>query len=1096
MNPHMAPADGSGPDLSSEQASQVVRILEDYLAELEQGGQPHPDALIARHPEHAEALRTYLEKLDLLHQAATGLRGSMPAREAVPACLASPPERLGDFRIRREVGRGGMGIVYEAEQTSLGRRVALKVLPSAAALDPRQLQRFKHEAQAAAQLHHPHIVPVFGVGCDGGVHYFAMQFIDGQTLATQIEERRQRAGLDTTDRSAPEAVTPRRSSAATPGSEGPAGEASPPQPALPPSPSGHGPGHGERRPAAAEHFRTIARLGVQAAEALEHAHQLGIIHRDIKPANLLLDDHDNLWVTDFGLAQFRAGVELTQSGDLVGTLRYMSPEQALAKRGLVDQRTDVYSLGATLYELATLEPIFAGRDREELLRQIAFEEPRPPRRVNRAVPADLETILLKATAKEPAGRYATAQELADDLRRFLRHEPIQARRPTPLQRAAKFARRHQAVLGATLAVALLGLAASTFVFWRGKTQTEALQRQTEEQRKAARDAADAMYTHLVKWLHDEPQVDKDQKELLKKALHFHEQFAKEAGPDPESRYHAALAAHRVAEIHLWLARWPPQESIQHLRGAEGPANQAIALLERLTAEHPDKFTYEQQLAECQMTLGQVLQATGRGGPAEQTFLRARARLDHLARVFKDSPAYRASLALCQHKLGAALVDAGPPRWQQADEPYRKAQALFRELVAKFPKEPDYARHLADVYAARGQLLNMLDQPREAEGLFREAIALLRVQAEDPRCPADYRHALGLAHYNLGTALEKTVQTDPLPLCGLPDDRAQLALGCYGLLMQAARLHAAETAYTQGRRLYENLVATSPQVARYQGYLALNLHSLAHLHHRRGDLGRARNLAELAVRHQRAALQTSPENVTYSLSLQRHYQKLGEILVALGEYRQAARAADNLANVVSRCPIGGSEAMEILARCAPLAARDPGLSPAERQKRAETYAHQAAVLARQVAETTHELPFTDLQNNVAWYLITCPDAHDRDPKRAVTLAENLVARLPGNATYWNTLGLAYYRKGDYKSAVRALEKAIDLGHGEESLDWLFLAMAQWQMGHKDQARASLGRALRGKSTSEAEEVRRFQAEAAALFGQQANADPDEDTGAQG
>src|SRR5262249_23357129 len=176
-------------------------------------------------------------------------------------------------------------------------------------------------------------------------------------------------------------------------------------------------------------FRIIAQLGVQAAEALEHAHGLGVIHRDIKPANLLLEGGGHLWVADFGLARFQTEGSLTQTGEVVGTLRYMSPEQALGRHALVDQRTDVYSLGATLYELRTWHAVHAGRDREKLLRQIEREEPRPPRQRNPAVPADLETVVLKALAKEPAERYATAQALADDLRRFLEDRPILARRP-------------------------------------------------------------------------------------------------------------------------------------------------------------------------------------------------------------------------------------------------------------------------------------------------------------------------------------------------------------------------------------------------------------------------------------------------------------------------------------------------------------------------------------------------------------------------------------------------------------------------------------------------------------------------------------------
>jgi serine/threonine protein kinase len=186
---------------------------------------------------------------------------------------------------------------------------------------------------------------------------------------------------------------------------------------------------------------------------LEYAHQLGIVHRDIKPANLLIEQsslitHDSLrlWITDFGLAHCQSQAGLTMSGDLVGTLRYMSPEQALAQRLLIDHRTDVYSLGATLYELLALESAYRGMDRQELLRQIAFEEPRPPRRRNKAIPAELEIIVLKAMEKNPADRYERAQELADDLRCFLEDRPIRAQRPSPMQRMRKWSRRHRPIV--------------------------------------------------------------------------------------------------------------------------------------------------------------------------------------------------------------------------------------------------------------------------------------------------------------------------------------------------------------------------------------------------------------------------------------------------------------------------------------------------------------------------------------------------------------------------------------------------------------------------------------------------------------------------
>ncbi len=213
---------------------------------------------------------------------------------------------------------------------------------------------------------------------------------------------------------------------------------------------------------------------MQAAEALEHAHEQGVLHRDIKPANLLVDGRGNLWITDFGLARLQGDAGLTMTGDLLGTLRYMSPEQALAKRVGIDHRTDIYSLGVTLYELLTLAPAYAGRDRQEILRRIAFEEPRPPRRLNPSIPVDLETIVLKAMAKDPAGRYATAQDLADDLGRFLKREPIRARRSNAWERSVKWAQRRPAIAGllATVVLAfLLGFAGVTWQWVAGGTGT-------------------------------------------------------------------------------------------------------------------------------------------------------------------------------------------------------------------------------------------------------------------------------------------------------------------------------------------------------------------------------------------------------------------------------------------------------------------------------------------------------------------------------------------------------------------------------------------------------------------------------------------------
>jgi serine/threonine-protein kinase len=372
--------------VTNSQPDPSLELLIDELTDRLQSGESiEIEAYADQHREHAEQLRKLVPALQMMvHLKRSAVLG---------VALSSPPDRspelelgeLGDFRLLREVGRGGMGIVYEAEQISLRRRVALKVLPFAAALDARQIQRFQVEAQAAACLHHPHIVPVHGVGCERGVHYYAMQLIDGQSLAAMIGELRRLDGLDTDDGPNPDLspistttlanrlfsgheserpdgvgasssallVAPVRNAAESP---------------IPPTGRARSAGSSTH---SRDYVRAAARLALQAAEALDHAHAQGILHRDIKPANLMLDAAGRLWITDFGLAQVRGDDRLTLSGDVLGTLRYMSPEQALGRRVVIDGRTDVYSLGVTFYELLTLRPAVDGRDRAEVLRRIA-----------------------------------------------------------------------------------------------------------------------------------------------------------------------------------------------------------------------------------------------------------------------------------------------------------------------------------------------------------------------------------------------------------------------------------------------------------------------------------------------------------------------------------------------------------------------------------------------------------------------------------------------------------------------------------------------------------------------------------------------------
>jgi serine/threonine protein kinase len=555
----MSAADDRRPDGAAQQKCadpaddpRVIHAVQEYLAAVEGGAKPNRQAFLARCPEIAAAVAECLDALDFVQSAAPRLERPV----AAPAPVVDTAQPLGDFLIRREIGRGGMGIVYEAEQISLGRRVALKVLPFAWTLDPRQLRRFQNEARAVAHLHHTNIVPIYSVGCERSVHFYAMQYIEGRSLAAVLQEMRQMGGHGGLARAnlLPSVGT----SGETPG---------PTWAALTTERTGRG----------SEYFRAIARLGAQAAEALEHAHEQGVVHRDVKPGNLLVDGHDHLWVSDFGLAQFQGDGAMTVTGDLVGTLRYMSPEQALGKRGLVDHRTDVYALGATLYELLTVTPVFQGRDREELLRQIAFEGPQPPRRLNTALPLDLETIILKALSKRVEDRYGTAREMAEDLRRFLEHRPVLAKRPGLVERAAKWLRRHPAVVAGAVVVLLLaavGFGVSTALIAREQQKTKAAYDAVARQR----DRAETSFQQARKFvdfitelsndrLRDQPEL----KDLCRALLAYYEDFIDQCQDDPSLREELAASHKKVADI--LYAMGYPEEALAALARAAGSDTQ-------------------------------------------------------------------------------------------------------------------------------------------------------------------------------------------------------------------------------------------------------------------------------------------------------------------------------------------------------------------------------------------------------------------------------------------------------------------------------------------------------------------------------------------
>jgi serine/threonine protein kinase len=725
---------------------------------------------------------------------------------------------LGDFRILREVGRGGMGVVYEAEQISLGRRVALKVLPFAAMLDRQQLARFKNEARAAATLDHPNIVAIYSVGAERGVHYYAMQLIEGQSLAEIIAAMRQKSGVEEQRSSGVEEQRSRGVVEQKLKTE--------PTPllhysttALPKSTPPLHSSSGNTVPVARlttlpafdsrEYFRAIAQLGIQAAEALDHAHQNGILHRDIKPANLLVDDAGKLWITDFGLARMEQDAGMTMTGDLLGTLRYMSPEQALAKRVVVDHRSDIYSLGVTLYELLTLQPAFTGDDRQELLRQIAFEEPRKPRQVNSRIPQDLETVILKSIEKEASDRYATAHELADDLLRFLENKPLVARPLSLAQRARRWTMRHSGIFVAASAILLIaavisGIAAALIAQERATAQRSA--KQSDDNLQLALETLhDTLSAYVVGDLLGDNRLDDQQRELIRRGIAFYEKFAQRNDLDLSDNvtYQNLLGANYLEQAYEFEARSLHAKAEQAYQKAIFQAQQIVAL-----SEHDSS-------------------------------IRA-----------KDTSNPWFGLANSHNAYATLLGDMG--NFDGAFQHLLEARAIYEDRQ-RIPDADAVDYSLGSNYYNMGNIELAAGDRAAAEASYRDALPLLGQAVKREFQRGKFRHVLAMCQYNLGHLLGSTKRGDE-----------------------------AEQIWRQSLNNWRILVANYSTVSEYHSRVGATLNNLGALALMEGEFAEARPLLEEALVHQKRALARQPVyDGAYSF-LSQHYKALAKVLGELGD----------------------------------------------------------------------------------------------------------------------------------------------------------------------------------------------------------------------
>jgi serine/threonine protein kinase len=829
-------------DSSDSDRNPVEELAEEFVARWRRGERPALSEYTDRYPQWADRIRKLFPALVVMEKVRPdpeidpGYHG-----ERGPAEIAL--ERLGDYRILREVGRGGMGIVYEAEQESLGRHVALKVLPAQALLDPRHLQRFKREARAVARLHHTNIVPVHGVGEQDGLHYFVMQLIHGQGLdEVLVELKRLRQGQQSAVPSPPAAEPPAPAEAVARSllhPDIPPTEVG--RPAEAPLPEGqtdsgsrtgiHLPGQTEGSSLSEtgwQYWYSVTRIGIQVADALAYAASQGVLHRDIKPSNLLLDTHGTVWVTDFGLAKAETDQDnVTHTGDVVGTLRYMAPERFSGK---ADIRSDVYALGLTLYELITLRAAFDETDRNKLITQVMHDTPPRPRQIEPAVPRDLETIVLKAIAHEAGQRYQTPGELADDLRCFLDDRPIKARRQNVVQRGWRWCRRNPA-LAALVAVLLVGFTVVAWLWWRAEDRQAAAQRErlaAARQRDRAQNhyerafgVVDRMLTRVgERELANVPLLNETRLRLLEDALAFYTGFLRDEGDDPAVRREIGRAHGRIARIQHMLGR---------LDRAEQTWGRAIELQQELIAEFPNEPAYQVDLAISRRGVAVLQHLTGRRPAAEQTL---RQLLDDQARLASDYPdliAARGQQMEGHFQLGVIYHETR--RYDLAEAAYQKALGLGKTLSQDEPANLDHQE-------AQTRCLNKLGV------LCRETRRLIDAEKY-------YRAALDL--------LDKLVSAQPQTLAyqaSLASIQGNLA----SLLTARGRRSEAETAYRRALGMHRRLAENNPDIPDYRMNLARTSNNFGLFYSLGNDHVRAEEMNRTALKLHEELMRRYPERL--------------------------------------------------------------------------------------------------------------------------------------------------------------------------------------------------------------------------------------------
>ncbi|MDX2037323.1 MAG: serine/threonine-protein kinase [Isosphaeraceae bacterium] len=736
--------------MSRDRDSQLHRILAEYYEAAGTGPEPDRKAWAAKHPEFSEEILAFFAEQDRLRELVSppspyGLSSTQDARLLV-----------GEYELVRELGRGGMGVVFEARHRTLGRSVALKMILTGALASEEERRRFRREVESIANLDHPNVVQLFEVGEHDGHAYYTMRLVDGGSLADRLPHR--------------------------------------------------------SKP------REAAELLAIVARAVHYFHLRGVLHRDLKPSNILIDSEGRPQVADFGLARtMDPDGGLSSTGLILGTPSYVAPEQTTGRREAVTTAVDLYGLGAILYALLTGVPPFRGDSALETIEQVRNQSPIAPSVLNPDVDRDLDTIVLKCLEKDSSARYGSAEALAEDLQHLLRGEPIAARPLGRVDRARRWCRRNPVVAALGAAVGFL-LVAGLIGSIAGGVVIDAQRRRAEEKAAQARRAVDDMYTGVAQeWLARQGTLEEIQRTFLLEALAFYQQFAAETPNDAEGRRQQALAYYRVGSIELRLERLADSETAlkralelqenlvsrspmvpelqedllatidrmgllfrrqgSRTRDAERSFRQAIALIDDMIARFPERAENLALLSPQLSNLATVLlekesfdeaeslmrlALTKLGGPAprggrERSVLMAPvvlhtnlcnllARTDRFAESIEEArlavreartlvvaqgnvPWSRELLATCLDNLGASLLQANNPT--EAEPSIREANRIWQDLAAASPRIVSYKENLFTNTANLAALLEGVGRKRDARGFHAQSRALVDTFVDRP-----------------------------------------------------------------------------------------------------------------------------------------------------------------------------------------------------------------------------------------------------------------------------------------------------------------------------------------------------------------------------